>query len=186
MGKNVMEIVLLNTLPEYGESKWVKNIEHMLKNVNQQYNKIHVIDDIVFGGVYDKLRIFDLFREGQYIYLDLDIVITEQIENLCRKDFTLLHAWWRPQYHTPLNSSIMSWSGDHSYIYDKFIEDPEYYMLKYNKGIDEFIWKEIPHQTYGLVCDSYNWKHEGAANFGITLYNQAKDKIWEHEYTLSE
>lgn len=181
-----MQLVLVNTPPEYGESKWVKNIKYMLKNVNQEFEKIHVIEDVVYGGVWDKLRIFDLFREGSYLYLDLDVVITGQLEKLRRDDFTLLHAWWRPKFHTPLNSSIMSWSRDYSSIYEKFAKDPEYYMLKYYKGIDEFIWREIPHETYGLVCDSYNWKYDNNAKFPITLYNQAKDKLWEHECTLSE
>ena len=181
-----MEIVLLNTPPEYGESKWVENIKYMLDQAGEEYDAIHVMDDVVHGSVYDKLVLFDRFRTGRYLYLDLDLVITGTISHLSRTEFTLLKAWWRPQYHTPLNSSVMSWAGDHSYIYEKFIEDPEYYMLKYNKGIDEFLWKEIPHKTYNLVCDSYNWKQEKSSNFPITLYNQAKDKIWEHEYTLSE
>lgn len=181
-----MQLILLNTPPEYGEDKWVKNIKYMLKNVNQEFEKIHVIDDVEYGGVYDKLRIFDLFRDGQFLYLDLDLVIKGKLGRLARDEFTLLHAWWRPKFHTPLNSSIMSWTGNYSSIHEKFAKDPEYYMLKYRRGIDEFIWKEIPHETYGLVCDSYNWKYDTPANFPITLYNQAKDKLWDNEYTLSE
>jgi len=198
MGKNVMEIVLLNTPPAYGESKWVENIKYMLDQAGEEYDAIHVMDDVVHGSFYDKLVLFDRFRTGRYLYLDLDLVITGTISHLCRTEFTLLKSWWRPpfyidednstrQYKTPLNSSIMSWTGDHSYVYKKFMEDPEYYMLKYDSD-DEFIWKEIPHETYGIVCDSYNWKWRNteSGNFPITLYNQAKDEIWEHECTLSE
>lgn len=181
-----MEIVLVNTPPAYGESKWVDNITYMLDNVKEKYEKIHVIDDVVYGGVYDKLRIFDKFRTGQYLYLDLDLVITGPINNLCREKFTLLNAWWRREYHTPLNSSIMSWCGDYSYIHDKFAEDPDYYMVKYNKGMDEYIYKEIEYDLYGMVCDSYNWDYGSTGNFPVTLYNQAKDKIWKHKSTLSE
>ena len=76
----------------------------------------------------------------------------------------------------------MSWCGDHSYIHDKFAEDPDYYMIKYNKGIDEFIFKEIEYKTYGKVCDSFAW---GGGKMPITLYNHAKDKLWDHECTLS-
>ena len=177
-----MEIVLLNTPPNYGQQIWVDNIKYMLDNAGRQYDLIHVMDDVVHGTVYDKLVLFDRFRTGQYLYLDLDVVITSTISHLCRTEFTLLNAWWRPCFWTPLNSSIMSWSGDHSYIYKKFDEDPDYYMVKYNKGIDEFIYKEIEYQTYGKVCDSYAW---GGGNLPITLYNHAKDKLWEHESTLS-
>lgn len=177
-----MEIVLLNTSPEYGQQYWVDNIKYMLNNVGAEYDNIHVIDDIVYGGVYDKLRLFDTFRKGQYLYFDLDVIINGDISHLWRTDFTLLHAWWRPEFHTPLNSSIMSWSGDYSIIYDKFAADPEYYMVKYHKGIDEYLYKECKYNTYGMVCDSYVWD---GGKLPITLYNQAKDKIWEHECSLS-
>lgn len=177
-----MDIVLLNTPPNYGESYWVDNIRHMLNNVGAEYDNIHVINDIVYGGVYDKLRLFDAFRDGQYLYFDLDVIIDGNIDHLIRDQFTLLHAWWRPQFHTPLNSSIMSWSGDHSIIHDKFAEDPDYYMIKYNKGIDEYIYKEIEYKTYNKVCDAYAW---GGGKMPITLYNHARDEVWNHECSLS-
>ena len=177
-----MEIVLLNTPPNYGQQIWVDNIKYMLDNAGRQYDLIHVMDDVVHGSVYDKLVLFDRFRKGQYLFFDLDTVITGPIVDLYTTEFTLLNAWWREPFHTPLNSSIMSWCGDHSHIYEKFNEDPDYYMIKYNKGIDEFIYKEIEYQTYGKVCDSYAW---GGGNLPITLYNHAKDKLWGLESTLS-
>ena len=181
-----MEIVLVNTPPIYGQKLWVDNIAHMLERTGTKYDVIHVIDDIVFGGVYDKLRLFDYFKTNQYLYLDLDLIITGNIEHLVRDEFTLLDAWWRPQYHTPLNSSIMSWSGDCSYIFEKFNEDPDYYMVKYNRGIDEFIWKEVEYNTYGMVCDSYNWDFGTTGQYPVTLYNQARHHIWKHPSTLLE
>ena len=177
-----MEIVLLNTPPVYGQQVWVDNIKHMLDNSGREYDTIHVVDDVVYGGVYDKLLLFDRFRKGQYLYFDLDIVINGSIVDLYTNKFTLLTAWWREAFHTPLNSSIMSWCGDHSHIHDKFADDPDYYMIKYNKGIDEFIFKEIEYKTYGKVCDSFAW---GGGNMPITLYNHTKDKLWDHECTLS-
>ena len=171
-----MELILVNTPPKYGEQWWVDNI---ISKVN--YDSLHIITNVVFGGVYDKLRIFNECKdEKQYLYLDLDIDIKSNIDHLLRKEFTLLHAWWRPAYHTPLNSSIMSWCGDRSDIYHKFNSDPDYYMVKYHKGIDEFIYKEIEYKTYDKVCDSYSWPTDG--EYPITLYNQAKDKLWQLEY----
>lgn len=182
-----MEIVLLNTPPSYGQKIWVDNIKHMLDVCceiwGDEYDDIHVMEDIVHGSVYDKLVLFDRFRTGRYLYFDLDILIRGPFAHLVRDDFTLLNAWWREPFHTPLNSSIMSWSGDHSHIYEKFNEDPDYYMVKYHKGIDEFIYKEIEHKTYGMVCDSFAW---GGGEFPITLYNHARDELWKHEFTLSE
>tara|TARA_R110002153_G_scaffold92909_1_gene225327 strand:- start:1190 stop:1783 length:594 start_codon:yes stop_codon:yes gene_type:complete len=177
-----MEIVLLNTPPAYGQQVWVDNIRHMLDNCGREYDTIHVVNDIVYGSVYDKLTLFDLFRKGQYLYFDLDIIINGPIVNLYTTKFTLLKAWWREPAHTPLNSSIMSWCGDHSHIHDKFAEDPDYYMVKYNKGIDEYLYKEVEYQTYDKVCDSFAWD---GGQMPITLYNHAKDKLWESKYTLS-
>jgi len=179
-----MDIVLLNTLPEYGQQYWVDNIKYMLDNVEAEYDDICVVTDVEYGGVYDKLRLFDLFRERKYLYFDLDVIIRRDISHLWRDDFTLIKAWWRPAFHTPLNSSIMSWSGDYSHIHDKFAEDPEYWMVKYWKGMDEFIYNEIEYKTYDKVCDSFNWPSDGTG-YGITLYNQAKDAIWAHECSLS-
>lgn len=181
----ITEIVLVNTPPLYGEDYWIENISWMLIG-NLQYDSIHVVRDVVFGGVYDKIRIFDECKENkQYIYFDLDLVIKDDVSHLLRKDFTVLHAWWRPPYHTPLNSSIMSWQGDQSRIFEKFNQDPDYYIVKYDKGIDEFIYKEIEHKTYDKVCDSFRWKSDG--DYPITLFNQAKDMMkdsWAREYML--
>ena len=177
-----MEIVLVNTAPSYGEKIWVDNIVHMLKNVDAKYDDLHVIDDALYGGVYDKLRIFDLFRTGRYLYFDLDVVIGGDISHLWCDEFTLLHAWWRPEFHTPLNSSIMSWSGDCSYLHDNFVKELDYNLVKYYKGIDEYFYKECEYKTYGMVCDSYSWN---GGKLPITLYNHdSKDKIWHHECSL--
>ena len=85
-----MEIVLLNTPPDYGQQIWVDNIKHMLDNNNREYDEIHVVDDVVYGGVYDKLLLFDRFRKGQYLYFDLDIVINGSIVDLYTTKFTIL------------------------------------------------------------------------------------------------
>jgi len=178
------EVILVNTPPAYGEQKWIDNIQWMLES-NLEFDLIRVINDVQLGGVYDKIRVFSAGREEkQYIYLDLDLIIKGNISHLLRKDFTLLHAWWRQPFHTPLNSSIMSWQGDYSHIYDKFMEDPDYYMVKYHKGIDEFIYKEIQYNTYDKVCDSYNWPTDN--EYPITLFNQARDEVWKQKYSLSE
>ena len=166
-----MEIILVNTPPKFGDNYWTDRIHKMLWESNTQYDSITVITDSIFGGVYDKIRIFDRCKENrQYLYLDLDIVINSKLNHLTRKEFTLLKAWWRPPFHTPLNSSIMSWHGDRSDIYKKFNSDPDYNIIKYNKGIDEFIFNEIQYDVYDKVCDCYGWPSDG--NYSITLYSQ--------------
>ena len=119
----------------------------------------------------------------------LDLVIKKPIDHLIKDEFTILKAWWRKAFHTPLNSSIMSWKGDYSYIYRIFKKDPDYYMTKYNKGIDEFLWNELDIvQVYKPVCESFRY-HGLTDNYAITLFNQSENLMregWASKYTLSE
>ena len=75
---------------------------------------------------------FEKFTDDQNIYFDLDVLIKGDCNHLLRKEFTLCSPGG-PAYHTPLNSSIMSWQGDCSWIHDKFMEQMDYYLLKYRR-----------------------------------------------------
>ena len=135
------------------------------------------------GSVYDKLSLFNDFKDDeQYLYFDLDVIIKGDVSHLFRKKFTLLHAWWRKPAHTPLNSSIMSWYGDHSYIYDKFYKDEDYNRVKYWRGIDEFFYKEINYEIYDKVC--WSWMFDNRElDYPVCLFNQSHDKILNSEWT---
>ena len=171
-----MELIAVRTGTKYNKW-WADNLEHMLGQ------KVTFIEKEEFGGVYDKLQLFKYFTTDHYLYFDLDVIIKGDIKHLLRPSLTLLHAWWREPAHTPLNSSIMSWSGDHSHIYDKFNSDFDYYMVKYWRGIDEFIYKEVEYNTYGKVCWSYNFD-QNELDYPICLFNQAHTKIKESQWTL--
>ena len=172
-----MELILVNTPPKYGGTWWTNNIIHTLEG-NLDIDKVNIINDIVFGGVYDKLRIFEMCKDEntQYLYCDLDVLIKGNVRHLLRKEFTLLHAWWRKPAHTPLNSSIMSWSGDCSHIFHKFNDDLDYNMVKYYKGIDQFIYEKIEYNTYDKVCDTYKWNNKTDL-YPITLYNDSLEEF---------
>lgn len=190
------EVILVNTPPKYGQSWWTDNMKHMLDSVNFKYKNINIISDEKYEGVYNKIAMFDRFKEEkQYLYLDVDMIIKDSIDHLVRENFTLLNAWFRPTFHTPLNSSVMSWKGDRSDIFEKFNSDPDYYMMKYNKGIDEYIFKEISYETYPeKICNSYLWmgkeKTFDDSDYPITLFNGAADLMkigkgeWYHKYLL--
>ena len=169
-----MDIVLVATGDYYGDSWWTDNMEHMLWEAGAEFDQITIINDVVYGGVFDKLRVFDICRdyEKQYLYLDLDMVIHSPIDHLLRDNLTVLHAWWREKLHTPYNSSVMSWKGDYSFIYQIFQEDPEFYMTRYNKGIDEYLYRNFDVDKYPPVCNSKNY---GGYNdiWPICLFNQA-------------
>ena len=152
-------VVLVRTGKKYDE--WYENnIIHMIQD-NLNYDDICVIREGE-GSVYDKLKMFKVCTDDvNYLYFDLDIIIREAVDYLIKDHFTLINAWWRAPLHTPLNSSIMSWKGDYSHIYDKFYEDEDYSRVKYWKGIDEYIYKEIEHNTYDYkVCWSYPYNRK--------------------------
>jgi hypothetical protein len=157
------------------------------------YNEFVVIEDDVYDderGVFNKLQMFERFTDGQNIYFDLDVLIKDDCNHFLKKDFTLCHAWWRQAYHTPLNSSIISWQGDISHIFNVFIEDPEYYMFKYRRGIDQFIFENIEYQMYSKsdrYCSYQTVTDE--EDYAVYLFNQnyqrMGDNLWFQKYFLS-
>ena len=186
------ELVLVCTDKyEDPDDYWVENIKYMLQKQWFHYDTVRVIRDIEFGGVYDKLQMFRdcTDKNTQYIYFDLDVVITNMVDHLLRKDLTILHAWWREKLHTPLNSSVMSWRGDYSFIYNFFNSDPEFFMTKYNKGIDQYLYEDFEIDRYEPVCTSY--RYAGFNNiWPVILFNQRAEKMrspgpWS-QYMLSE
>ena len=140
-------------------TQWhVDNLKHMIdKYSGLKYDSFEVIEDDLYGNWYNKFQMYDRFRDGENLYFDLDMIIYGKLPNLIRKNFTLLEdTWWREAAHTPLNSSIVSWTGDVSHIWDKFKANDTYYLEKYNKGSDEFYYREIEYETYDPVCPKFN------------------------------
>ena len=122
-----------------------------------------------YEGVWNKLSLFD-FDLGKVLYLDLDVVIQNNINELYNVDsFTLVSCYWKPlgelydgyldNLDHNINSSVMVWNGrENKHILDKFREDPEWYMLRY-PGIDGFMFHEgIKYNVWpqGLI---YSWKY---------------------------
>jgi hypothetical protein len=137
-----------------------------------QYDTFEVIEENLYGNWYNKFQMYDKFRDGENLYFDLDIIIYNRLPNLFRKKFTLLDdKWWREPAHTPLNSSIVSWTGDVSYIWDKFWPYAEVYMKKYNKGSDEWYYKEMEYEMYIPVCPKFNMEFSDPT-FGVCTLGQ--------------
>lgn len=186
----MVTIVLVCTGNKFNEW-YVNNILHMIEKFGKlKYDDVFVIRDGE-GSYYDKLQMFKYCTDDKnYLYFDLDIIIKNNISFLLKDDFTLLNAWWRPKLHTPLNSSVMSWRGDISHIYFNFYKDEDYSRVKYWKGIDEYIYKEIEYLTYDKVCWSWAW-NQIEMNFPICLFNhnlheKIKELKWTQKYLLSE
>lgn len=71
------------------------------------------------NGWWAKLELFKEFKE-RTLYFDLDTVITGNIDFLSDPEgFTALTDFYHPHQ---IGSGLMSWNGDYSKIYDKWIE----------------------------------------------------------------
>ena len=128
----------------------IDNLKHMIDTYSGiEYDEFEVIEEDLFGNWYNKLQMYDKFRDGENLYFDLDVIIHNKLPNLVRKNFTLLNdGWWREIAHTPLNSSIVSWTGDVSEIWKTFDYDPDFYLKKYNKGSDAVSYTHLrAHET---------------------------------------
>ena len=128
---------------------------------------IHIPKEDDLEIYWNKLAIFKkhLFK-GDCIYFDLDIVIQNNIDELINYNDTLtgVYTYWNDLYtdseyqytslrfKTPFNSSVLTWRAeDYYYIWDKFIENKDWYIVKYG-GDDKFIGNEINNiQTFILV-----------------------------------
>lgn len=121
--------------------RWVPGVENILLEPND-------------WGVWNKMFLFKHLRDT--LYFDLDVTIQHNIDSLVRTELTMIKCFWKPmweddtqygRHNTLLNSSVMSWKGDLSKIFDKFIKDPDYHMVKY-PGTDRFMAHNFFVRTY--------------------------------------
>ena len=173
----------------------VDNLKHMIDNYSGlEYDSFEVITDNPYNNVFNKLQMYSKFRDGQNLYFDLDVVIFNKLPPLTRRYFTLLDdTWWREPAHTPLNSSIVSWEGDVSYIWNKFKYYEDENLDYYTRGSDEFYFEEIDYyDTYGPVCPSIkNHLYEPPKDFSICTLGQMHHLMekgwtgWYSDYFIS-
>ena len=87
-----MRIICVNSGDKF--APWyVDNLKYMIDTYsNLKYDEFEIITDTLYGGVYDKLQMFDRFREGQNLYFDLDVVIRGDCSQFVRKNFSVCHT----------------------------------------------------------------------------------------------
>ena len=180
-GLLVLRVICVRTGDKYNQ--WYEdNLKHMIDQYSGlEYDEFVCIRDDIYDderGVFNKLQMFDRYRDGQNIYFDLDILIRGDCNHFLRDDFTLCHAWWRDPHHTPLNSSIVSWKDDASHVLEPFLEDPEYNLFKYNKGMDQYIYENVEYKTYSKEDDycSYRYLQEDKG-YRVYLFNQRYEEM---------
>ena len=108
---------------------------YCLSNVNVPVNTIPLKHNWL--GWWSKIELFrhNLFK-GPVFYLDLDILICNNFEYITNKldykNFYMIKSV-KPTSGNA-NSSIMSWEGDYSHLYETFQRNTQKIMSKYHKG----------------------------------------------------
>lgn len=169
----MIRVICVRTGAKY--SQWHEdNLKHMIDTYSGlKYDSFEVIRDNEYDlQVFNKLQMFDRYRDGTNIYFDLDVLIKGDCNQFLRDELTVCSAWWREAYHTPLNSSIISWSGDRSDVFDEFASDPEYYMFKYALGMDQYLYERKNPNTFVEGFCSFQTMTEEAEEFDVYLFNQ--------------
>lgn len=183
----MLRIICVRTGDKF--SQWYEdNLKHMIDNYsNLEYDEFVCIREDKYDAnpqVFNKLQMFDTYRNGTNIYFDLDVLIKGDCNHLLREDFTLCYAWWRKAAHTPLNSSVVSWKGDVSHISKLFLDNPDYFMLKYYRGIDQYIYENFNFKMYYQqdgIC-SYHTQKQEDENYSVYLFNQQHDQMFNNQW----
>jgi len=188
------------------------------ENINKNVNIINYLDQGLDIIVYNKLfllstEVSKMIDDEKRIFFDLDIVIKHNIDALFDKSYNnlaVIKAVWKdthydnmgyPYFDHNINSSCMIWEKDKSeYIWEHFIKDPEFYMMKYKNGMDPYLYyehnqrgdlpKEFFHSyLYGADLEKTEWARgkDGKINgnliqefvepIPITLFNSAQHAI---------
>ena len=186
----MIRVICVRTGDKY--SQWYEdNLKYMIDTYSGlEYDSFEVIHDNEYElQVFNKLQMFDRYRDGTNIYFDLDVLIKGDCNQFLKDKLTVCQAWWREAYHTPLNSSIISWSGDRSDVFDEFASDPEYYMFKYSLGMDQYLYERKNPNTFVEGFCSFQTMTEEAEEFDVYLFNQRYDYMqtngWWQNYFLA-
>lgn len=186
----MIRVICVRTGDKY--SQWYEdNLKYMIDTYSGlEYDSFEVIRNNEYElQVFNKLQMFNQYRDGTNIYFDLDVLIKGDCNQFLSNELTVCQAWWREAYHTPLNSSIISWSGDRSDVFDEFASDPEYYMFKYSLGIDQYLYERKNPNTFVEGFCSFQTMMEEAKEFDVYLFNQRYEYMqtdgWWKNYFLA-
>ena len=106
---------------------------------------------------------------GTILYIDLDVIIFKNIDKLFEykpnefcviRDFNRL---WQSQW-ARMNSSVVRWNtGQHSQVYNKFMENPKYHSSRYH-GDQDWLFENVK-TDFNFWPDewiqSYKWEMRG-------------------------
>lgn len=85
-------------------------------------------------GWWSKVELFDHFREGRFLYIDLDSLVVGNLDQMIPNEM----GFWMVEDYIGAdrgwkNSSVMYWHGDYSWIAGDFAESPNTWMNTFSK-----------------------------------------------------
>ena len=93
-----------------------------------------------FEGWWAKIQLFkpDFLKGERFLYLDLDVVITDDISEILNREekFVTIKDWIYPTYNS---SAMLMTGGDFPYVYDLFVKDKEKAMQACPQGDQQWI-----------------------------------------------
>lgn len=134
-------------------------------------------------GWWSKLELFRL--HGPTVYLDLDVTVVGNPDELYRKEFTM---WRDPYYPNAFNSSVMSWDVTPTSIYEKFCKDSKKVMTTKRRfpmvGDQGFIQENSKPKAYepGVVVSyKVDVKDREVPEGSVVVAYHGRPKPWDLE-----
>ena len=81
-----------------------------------------IVPEQKWPGWWSKILLFRYAPRGHNLYLDLDSIVVGPLHRLLSEQFST-PANWGQSGHGGIQSSVMSWAGDYSWITDRFNPD---------------------------------------------------------------
>jgi len=174
---------------KYGDKYTAADVNSIYDDTDGKYNYVCVTDNPTdihdsiniipitheIEGHWEKVKLFRYNNLGKVLYLDLDVKIQQNIDHLFEsldKTPMICYTYWKPldfpfhvddrwsyNYLSNFNSSVMLWE-DATHIYNKWKEDPDYYMVKY-AGDDRFLFHEGFTFEHWAAGEIYSFKFDG-------------------------
>lgn len=156
-------VTVLKTSPDY-KKEYVDLLYNQCKKHAPKVEFVCISDDPTVPGYikmehswprwWPKMEIFKI--HGPVLYLDLDTIIVNNIDDLIKKasqhEFVGIRDFYKDhRMQRTLGSGVMFWTGDMRYLYEEFLKDPQKNMDECTTtrwwGDQGFIEKTIKHKV---------------------------------------
>lgn len=76
-----------------------------------------------------KIELFKHFTEGKFLYIDITSTVKGDLTKIAELDgFRMVRDFVNRDYYS---SCVMLWEGDHSYIFNEYVKDPDKFEIEY-------------------------------------------------------